>query len=411
MGAGSGFGPANLPFGVARGVGHRGPRVVVALGEDAVDLLVLHSHGLLDARVDAAALASTSLNPLLAQGPEVWRTVRRAVSEVAEAAAGDLPAGALVPRAALDLLVPLDVGDFVDGYGGLHHATAMGEILRPDAPALQPNWRHIPVAYHGRSGTVVGSGATIRRPRGHVLVDGAPRYRPTERLDFELELGYVVGTGSGPGSPVRADEADGHLFGVVLLNDWSARDVQAFEYQPLGPFAAKSFATSISHWVVTADALAPYLVPGWAARQDPTPATHLRTCRPGVPDLHLEVLLRTEAMARAGDPAAVVSRVDFAEAMYWSFAQQLAHATANGAAVRPGDLFGSGTASGPDVRRQGGSLMELTWGGTQPLELPGGEERRFLCDGDTIVLRGWCGDVDGAPRIELGEVAGTVAPA
>ena len=195
MGAGSGFGPANLPFGVARVPGHRGPRVVVALGEDAVDLLVLHRHGLLHSQVDAAVLASPTLNPLLAQGPEVWRTVRRAVGEVAEATASDLPAGALVPRSALALSVPLAVGDFVDGYGGLHHATAMGQILRPDAPALQPNWRHIPVAYHGRSGTVVGSGAPIRRPRGHVLVDGAPEYRPTDRLDFELELGYVVGTG------------------------------------------------------------------------------------------------------------------------------------------------------------------------------------------------------------------------
>jgi fumarylacetoacetase len=411
MGAGSGFGPANLPFGVARIPGQRDPRVVVALGEDAVDLLVLHRHGLLDSQVDAAVLASPTLNPLLAQGPEVWRTARRAVGEVAGATASDLPAGALVPRSALALLVPLAVGDFVDGYGGLHHATSMGQILRPDAPALQPNWRHIPVAYHGRSGTVVGSGATIRRPRGHVLVDGTPQYRPTERLDFELELGYVVGTGSEPGSPVRADEADDHLFGVVLLNDWSARDVQAFEYQPLGPFAAKSFATSISHWVVTADALAPHLVAGWTARQDPAPAAHLRTCRPGIPDLHLEVLLQTEAMGRAGDPGVVVSRVDFAAAMYWSFAQQLAHATSNGAVVRPGDLFGSGTASGPDARRQGGSLMELTWGGAQPLELPGGEERRFLRDGDSIVLRGWCGDADGAPKIELGEVAGTVVPA
>jgi fumarylacetoacetase len=396
---------------VAHVPGHPGPRVVVALGEHAVDLLVLHRHGLLDSEVDAAVLVSPTLNPLLDGGPEVWRSARRAVGDVAGAAASDLPTGALVPLSALALKLPLAVGDFVDGYGGLHHATAMGQILRPESPALQPNWRHIPVAYHARSGTIVGSGSTIRRPRGHVLVDGAPRYRPTDRLDFELELGYVVGTGSEPGSPVRADEADDHLFGVVLLNDWSARDIQAFEYQPLGPFAAKSFATSISHWVVTADALAPHLVAGWTACQDPPPAAHLRTRRPGIPDLHLEVLLRTEAMGHRGDAGVVLSRVDFAEAMYWSFAQQLAHATANGAAVRPGDLFGSGTASGPDARRQGGSLMELTWAGTRPLELPGGEERRFLRDGDTIVLRGWCGGADGTPTIELGEVAGTVTAA
>jgi fumarylacetoacetase len=320
------------------------------------------------------------------------------------------------------MLLPVRVGDYVDGYGGIHHAVNMGRIFRPDTEPLAPNWRHMPVAYHGRAGTVVVSGTPIARPRGQVADGAGAVLAPTARLDVELEVGMVVGIGNAPGCPVDVSHALDHIFGLVLLNDWSARDVQAFESQPLGPFLGKSFATSVSAWVVPLDAVRPFLVAGLTAHQDPEPPSYLQPAEPAVPDLHLQVLLSTAAMARAGSAPAVISEVRFAEAMYWSMAQQLAHATVNGASTRPGDLFGSGTASGPDPRTNGGSLLELTWGGRDPLELPGGELRTFLEDGDTVTLRGWggCGAEDAAMaptadvgvehRIALGEVTGTVVP-
>ena len=260
---------------------------------------------------------------------------------------------------------------------------------------------------------MVASGTPIVRPHGQVMRGGraAVRHRPA-RLDIELEVGCVVGVGSELGRTVPIDAAADHLFGVVLLNDWSARDVQAFEYQPLGPFLGKSFATSVSHWVVTLDALAPYLVGGLAAVQEPAPPPYLRSDRPALWDLQLEVCLQTAAMRAAGQGPAVLSRTAFAESMYWSAVQQVAHATVNGATLRPGDLFGSGTVSGPDHRHEAGSLMELSWGASLPVELPNGERRTFLEDGDTVVLRGGCGGTDPAsPAIALGEVAGTIVPA
>jgi fumarylacetoacetase len=384
---------------------------VVAFEDDVVDLAVLHGIGLVGDGIDPAVFCSPHLNALLAQGPEGWRAVRRDLRR-ALLDPGALPAGALVPLDQARLALPVAVGDFVDGYGGLHHATNMGRILRPDGPPLQPNWRHLPVSYHGRAATVVPSGTPIVRPRGQVMGEDGPHLVPTARLDIELEVGCVVGVGSELGRPVPIDAAADHLFGVVLLNDWSARDVQAFEYQPLGPFLAKSFATSVSHWVVTLDALEPYLVGGLAAAQEPAPLPYLRRLQPALWDLQLEVCLQTAAMRAAGQGPAVLSRTSFAESMYWSAVQQVAHATANGAALRPGDLFGSGTVSGPDDRHQAGSLMELSWGASRPVELPNGETRTFLEDGDTVVLRGGCGGTDQvAPTVALGEVAGTIVPA
>ena len=405
-----GFGLDNLPFGVARVPDAGSPHVVVAFEGDAIDLAVLHRHGVLDADIDPSALASASLNRLLVEGPDTWRALRTQLRHVLSDRA-TLPPGAVVSLEDVRLLLPIEVGDFVDGYGGLNHATNLGRILRPDGPPLLPNWRHIPVAYHGRSATVLPSGTPIVRPWGQLLTDTGPELLPTERLDIELEVGYVVGVGNQLGEPIAVDDAGTHLFGLVLLNDWSARDVQAYEYQPLGPFLAKSFATSISHWVVPLDALDPFLVGGLAATADPEPAPYLRAQRPWVPDLHLAVCLQTAFMAAADQPPAVISEVAFADAMYWSMAQQLAHATVNGAATRPGDLFGSGTASGDDPRRAGGSLMELSWGGTRPIEMPNGERRAFLEDGDTVVLRGWCGGTVDAPRIAFGDVTGTIVPA
>ena len=385
--------------------------MVVAFEDDVVDLAALHGTGLVGDGIDPTVFLAPHLNALLAQGPEAWRAVRRDLRQLL-LDPGALPAGALVPLDRCRLTLPVAVGDFVDGYGGLHHATNMGRILRPDGPPLQPNWRHLPGGYHGRAATVVASGTPIVRPHGQVSGEDGPHLAPTTQLDIELEVGCVVGVGSELGRTVPIDAAADHLFGVVLLNDWSARDVQAFEYQPLGPFLGKSFATSVSNWVVTLDALSPFLVGGLAAVQEPAPPPYLRSDRPGLWDLHLEVGLQTAAMRAVGQGPAVLSRTAFAESMYWSAVQQVAHATVNGATLRPGDLFGSGTVSGPDHRHNAGSLMEMSWGASLPLELPNGERRTFLEDGDTVVLRGGCGGTDPAsPTIALGEVAGTIEPA
>ena len=378
-----------------------------------MDLHAAASAGVVDTGMDPRVFASPSLNRLLAEGRDGWRAVRSAVTD-ALGAREQLPEDVLVPLERLTMRLPVEVGDYVDGYGGIHHATNMGRLLRPGSEPLAPNWRRMPVAYHGRAGTVVVSGHPVRRPCGLVEGDDGAGLVPTARLDVELEIGFIVGTDNPLGCPTSIDDAAEHIFGVVLLNDWSARDVQAYESRPLGPFLGKSFATSVSAWVVTVDALAPYLVHGLAADQQPTPAPYLRTDDPWVPDLRLEVLLQSRRMAEAGTPPAVISRVRFAEAMYWSMAQQLAHATVNGASTRPGDLFGSGTASGPDPRTQGGSLLELTWGGEQPIELPGGERRTFVEDGDTVVLRGRCepdGEGQTHEAVALGDVIGTVVPA
>ena len=412
-----------LPFGVAAGPAGAAPRLVVGVGSDAIDLLAARRAGILGLELDPSVLAAPCLNPLLEEGPDTWRALRQRASALAADTAA-LPPGVLHAAAELTMLLPVRVGDYVDGYGGIHHAENMGRLFRPGSEPLAPNWRHMPVAYHGLAATVVVSGTPVVRPRGQLPGASGPELAPTARLDIELEVGMIVGTGNSPGEPIAVDEALDRAFGIVLLNDWSARDVQAFESQPLGPFLGKSFATSISEWVVPLDALRPFLVPGLPAAQDPAPPPYLRSSEPAVPDLRLQVLITTASMRRAGTPAVVVSEVRFAEAMYWSMAQQLAHATVNGAVTRPGDLFGSGTASGPEARRSGGSLLELTWGGRDPLELPGGEVRSFLQDGDTVTLRGWCPAGSEArsdsgtavaeaaqPRIELGEVVGTVVPA
>jgi fumarylacetoacetase len=355
---GSPFSLANLPFGVARGRAH------LALGERAIDLV--EAAPLLD--LDPSIVDGRRLDGLLAAGPATWRGVRAAIQEDPERFEP-----AMVDRASLHMELPVTIGDYVDGYGGIHHASTCGQIFRPDTDGLTPNYRSVPVAYHGRSGTIVVSGTDIRRPAGQVLVDGAPVLAPTAMLDFELELGVIVGVGNEPGRPIPVDRADEHLFGYVLVNDWSARDVQAWESMPLGPYLGKSFATSISPWVITIDALAPHRVVGLAGEQDPPPLSYLRG-DPAVPDLHLSVDVDGER----------VTDVDLAPSLYWTAAQQLAHATVNGATVRPGDLFASGTISGTDRLTQSGSLLERTWRGT---------EGRFLQDGDVVVMDGRVGDV------------------
>jgi fumarylacetoacetase len=417
----SGFGPEHLPYGVFRlagekspaGSGARGgerspariarrggqespamlvahgrgePRVGVRFGDRVLDLAALADDGLLDE--DPALFAQPSLNAFMAAGPETWRRVREALRALTAGPDAELAA---VPLEDAELLLPVEVGDYVDFYSSIEHASNVGRMFRPDADPLPPNWRHLPVGYHGRAGTIVVSGTPIRRPRGQRRDAGeaAPVFGPSTRLDIELELGFVVGVPSG--EPVRVDRALDHVFGVVLLNDWSARDLQAWEYRPLGPFLAKSFATSISAWVTPLDAVLARRVP--APAQEPEPLPYLRE-EPWALDLDLEVELNGATIARTN-----------ARNLYWSAAQQLAHMTVNGASLRVGDLYGSGTISGPE-REQRGSLLELGWNGAEPIALPDGSTRAFLEDGDEVVLRGGAGE-----DVALGEVHGRIEPA
>jgi fumarylacetoacetase len=382
---GSPFTLTNLPFGVAGG------RVHVAVGDQAVDVAAAATAGLLD--VDPEIVTDQRLDGLLAAGPSAWRGLREQIGHLLAHDPERLPT---VEQADLAMELPVTIGDYVDGYGGLHHAVTCGRIFRPDGEPLSSNYRHVPVAYHGHSGTIVVSGTDIRRPSGQVLVDGAPVLAPTAMLDVELELGAIVGVANQSGEPIPVSEADSHLFGFVLVNDWSARDIQAWESQPLGPYLGKSFATSISPWVVTAEALAPHRVAGLAAEQDPEPPSYLRGADPTVPDLHLTIDLNGTR----------ITEVDLVPSLYWTPAQQLAHATVNGSTVRPGDLFASGTISGPDRTTEAGSLLEKTLAGTKPFPLADGEERTFLEDGDVVVLDGGVGE--GEARVGFGPLTGTI---
>jgi fumarylacetoacetase len=329
----------------------------------------------------------SSLNAFLALGRRSWEDTIARVLGVIERGAF------LLPLEETEAHLPFEVADFVDFYSSLEHATNLGRMFRPDAEPLLPNWRHLPVGYHGRAGTVVVSGTPVTRPCGQARAPGdeSPTFGPSRRLDVELELGYVVGLGSRQGAPVQASAFRDHVFGVVLVNDWSARDIQAWEYQPLGPFLGKSFATSISAWVTPLALLEDALVP--APPQEPEPLPYLRTDGDWALDIDLELELQGN----------VVSRTN-ARGLYWTIPQQVAHATVNGASIRAGDLMASGTISGP-VHGSEGSLIELTENGARPVRLGDGSERTFLEDHDTVVLRGRAGDV------ELGEVAGTILPA
>ncbi len=331
--------------------------------------------------------AAQSLNRFLALGRPAWEDVVARVGELVRTGAD------LVPLDEVTVHLPFEVADYVDFYSSLEHATNLGRIFRPDAEPLLPNWRHLPVGYHGRAGTLVASGTPVVRPCGQAKApdDPAPGFGPSKRLDFELELGFVVGVPSRLGSPVPATAFRDHVFGVVLVNDWSARDIQAWEYQPLGPFLGKSFATSISAWVTPLALLEDRLVPGPA--QEPEPLPYLRVPGDWALDVELEVELS----------GTVVSRTN-ARGLYWTMPQQLGHATVNGASLRTGDLLASGTISGPDPGSEG-SLIELTGNGAHPIRLGDGSTRTFLEDGDEVVFRGRAGDV------ELGEVRGTVLPA
>jgi fumarylacetoacetase len=403
----------NLPFGVFSPPGG-GPRGGVAIGEWILDLRALHEARLLDGEAKKAcrAAAGETLNAFLTLGAPARLALRRAVSALLMAGAEPRPA--LLHRAAeCRLYLPASIGDYTDFYAGIHHATNVGRLFRPDAP-LMPNYKYVPIGYHGRASSLLPSGAEIRRPNGQRRppAGAAPDFGPARNLDYELELGIWIGPGNALGTPVPITEAHRHIAGFCLLNDWSARDIQAWEYQPLGPFLAKNFATSISPWIVTPEALAPFRIAQPSRPDgDPAPLPYLfdpEDQRAGALDLTLEVLLLTARMRAAG---AAPHRLSQAEArhLYWTPAQLLAHHTSGGCNLRPGDLLGTGTISAPTPDGYG-SLMEITGNGRAPLLLPSGEERRFLEDGDEVILRAQARR-DGFVPIGFGECRGAVLPA
>ncbi|WP_412540748.1 fumarylacetoacetase [Longispora sp. K20-0274] len=378
-GADGPWGTHNLPYGVADG------RIVVRIGDQVLDLQSV---------LALEALRAPVLNDFMALGPDAWRAVRERVVELlTDEQHRETVEPHLSPLAGKTLTLPFAVGDYVDFYSSEDHATNVGKLFRPDSPPLYPNWKHIPIGYHGRAGTVVVTGTDVKRPSGQRKAEPAPVFGPSVRLDIEAEVGFVVGVPSAMGDTVGVDDFAEHVFGVVLVNDWSARDIQAWEYVPLGPFLGKSFATSVSAWVTPLAALATVPAPA----QDPAVLPYLAERDRGTFGIDLEVDWN----------GTVVSRPPFA-GMYWTPAQQLAHMTVNGASVRTGDLFASGTVSGPQ-RDQVGSFLELSWSGADPVKLADGSERTFLLDGDTVTLRATAPGAAGRPVV-LGEVTGTIKP-
>ena len=415
--AGSDFPIQNLPFASFRRQGSTEAfRGGVAIGDQILDLAAVHQAGVFTGNIGQAvwAGAQPQLNDLMALGAPVWSALRLALSRALREGAAEQAAlqACLVPQAQAEYGVPARIGDYTDFYTSVHHATNIGKLFRPDNPLL-PNYKWIPIGYHGRASSIGVSGQQFRRPVGQTLPPGAtqPSFGPCKRLDIELELGIFVGTGNELGDPVAMAQAEDHVFGLCLLNDWSARDIQAWEYQPLGPFLSKNFATTISPWIVTVEALAPYRVAFERPADDPQPLPYLDSeanRQRGAFDIQLQVGLETPKMREAGQGDATICRTSYRHA-YWTVAQMVTHHTVNGCNLQPGDLFGSGTLSGPTLD-QAGALIELTAGGKNPMPLPNGETRTFLEDGDAVVLRGWC-EKPGAARIGFGECRGTVLPA
>ncbi|WP_298831044.1 fumarylacetoacetase [uncultured Piscinibacter sp.] len=408
----------NLPFGRFRRAGSAEAwRIGVAIGEQILDLAAaaLAPGWPRDAQAWLAPLAEGDLNAFMAIGPSARRGLRLALSRALREGSAQQAAlqACLVAQARAEMAVPCRIGDYTDFYTGIHHATTVGRLFRPDNPLL-PNYQWVPIGYHGRSSSIVVSGTPVRRPHGQLKGpdDVAPRLAPTQRLDHELELGAFIGAGNLQGEPIAIDEAEAHLFGLVLLNDWSARDLQAWEYQPLGPFLSKNFASTVSPWIVTMEALAPFRAPFVRPAADPAPLKYLDGAANrdfGQLDLVIEAWLQTATMRAESQPAVCLSQGNVREAAYWTLAQLVTHHTVNGCNLQSGDLLGSGTLSGPRPE-QAGSLLELSMGGRNPLTLPNGEARSFLQDGDTLTLRAWA-ERPGARRIGFGECSGTVLPA
>ena len=407
----------NLPFAIFRRQGsNEAFRGGVAIGDQIVDLAAAVRAGVFtgDALEAAQAAAESTLNHLMGLGPQRLSHLRKQLSKALQTGSAQEAAlqACLVPQAQAEYALPARIGDYTDFYTSVHHATNIGKQFRPDNPLL-PNYKWVPIGYHGRSSSIGISGQSFKRPKGQVKPPDAdaPVLKPSARMDIELEMGVFIGRANALGEPVPMTEAEDHIFGLVLFNDWSARDIQPWEYQPLGPFLSKNFASTISPWIVTMEALAPFRAPFSHPAEDPQPLPYLSSAdnsAQGGLDIHLEALIETPKMRDAKAAPARFTQTNYRHA-YWTAAQMVAHHTVNGCNLQPGDLLGTGTLSGPTLD-QACALIELTTGGKNPIQLPNGESRTWLEDGDTIILRGWC-EKPGATRIGFGECVGTVLPA
>ncbi|MCB9233108.1 MAG: fumarylacetoacetase [Bacteroidia bacterium] len=401
---GSDFSIQNLPFGIYQMEGIT-PRAASAIGDQVVDLYMASALFSADWKYDRTVFLSPSLNAFISLGREAWKATRRELSLLlmgGKEAKPELASRILIPMHRVEMLLPVEIGDYTDFYSSIDHATNVGIMFRGKENALMPNWKWLPVGYHGRASSVVVSGTNLHRPKGQTSAadDQPPVFGPSRLVDFELEMGYIVGQGNALGDAVSTEEAEGHIFGLCLFNDWSARDIQRWEYVPLGPFLAKNFGSTISPWIVTMEALEPFRVPGYV--QDPAPLEYLQTTGDRNFDLNLEVFIQPE-----GKEETRVCQSNF-KYMYWSIAQQVAHHTVNGCNLRVGDLLASGTLSGPEPSSFG-SMLELSWRGTQPVPLNDGSERKFIQDGDTVIIRGH--GIRNGVRVGFGEVRSKILPA
>jgi len=399
----------NLPYGIFK-IKNENPRVGVAIGEMILDLSVIEDNGFFRTTnlKEKKVFTESSLNKFMGEGKEIWSQVRLIISKLLSANEpvlrdnSELRQKALIAQKKVQMLMPVQIGNYTDFYSSKEHATNVGIMFRGKDNALMPNWLHLPVAYHGRASSVIVSGTNIHRPKGQTKADDAsgPTFGPSRLLDFELEMGFFIGPGNELGNPVTVDKAAEHIFGMVLVNDWSARDIQKWEYQPLGPFLSKNFATSISPWIITLEALEPFRCGG--PEQNPQPLPYLQVENRWSYDINLQVSILPE---NSGEPFAVCNS-NF-KYLYWNICQQLAHHTVTGCNLEIGDLLASGTISGstPDSY---GSMLELTWRGTKPIKLPNGDERKFLVDGDTVIIKGWCQAEK--YRVGFGEVKCKILP-
>jgi len=401
----------NLPYGVFRPKSGGEPRAGTAIGDHVLDLSVLEKRGLFKKTglADKEVFSGASLNEFMSMGRPVWKQVRTILQTILGENdptlrdSAELKKSALIRMNEVEMCLPVEIGDYTDFYSSKEHATNVGTMFRGKENALMPNWVYLPVAYHGRASSIVISGTNIYRPNGQTKAGDAdrPSFGPSRQLDFELEMGYFIGVGNNLSEPIPIDKAYDHIFGMVLVNDWSARDIQKWEYVPLGPFLAKNFATSISPWVVTMEALEPFRTKGTV--QEPEPMTYLKSQGNWAYDINLDVYLKTDRMTEPYK----LCRSNF-KYLYWNILQQLAHHTVNGCNLRTGDLLASGTISGPTPDSYG-SMLELSWRGEKLIKLPAGEGRKFLEDGDTVIMSGYC-QGDGF-RVGFGEVTGKILPA
>ncbi|WP_125784050.1 fumarylacetoacetase [Pseudoalteromonas rubra] len=415
--AGTDFPIQNLPFASFRRKNSAEEfRGGVAIGDQVLDLAVVAAAGILSGEAQDAVEAANApkLNEFMGMGQNYWSALRLALSRALREGSehqGALEA-ALVAQSDVEYALPCHIGDYTDFYTSIYHATAVGSLFRPDNPLL-PNYKWVPIGYHGRASSIDVSGQSFPRPKGQTKAPDAdtPSFGPCKRLDYELELGIYLGKGNELGDSISIEDAESHIFGFCLFNDWSARDLQAWEYQPLGPFLAKNFASTVSPWIVTTEALAPYRTNWHRDEQDPQPLDYLESAQnreSGAFDIQMDVLLETAKMREANAAPSKLSESSFKHS-YWTVAQMVTHHTVNGCNFLPGDMLGSGTQSGPE-HEEAGSLLELSRGGKETITLDNGEERKFLEDGDKVIMRGWC-EANGFVRIGFGSVEGTILPA